>query len=420
MPLTKKPILSLKETQVERRKFISTGVFGGLSLALTPGLETALASNAEETINTLPSPADSLSLYVLLLDRLKNKLLNPYFDLLNCLSGELTSRYAQLKKDVAELEALVPELRSRTETTGLRSVTEVGYASASVVRVLARERVMLTNAGFAITSLGPDELRNTLTEFQRQRGSLTLSPKAAELLRKILDEIRDLDKPSTGLSQTSNLMTDLNEDLDGEGGKMTTLRSTLISAILALVEAELSKEPKSGMKQAEAKTLVESAITQLKNLDSYAPPQSLQTYLTGSRANRCKEAKVGMAVAGLPTESLRDLLAGTVKWIESGGQLTRRITNDVQFIKASSRAPSSPALFEMWSSVRGVLGEHLPPASKGRTFMCLSLIAPILIGYDVQRRTELINDQLTNLIPGGASDRDSVRRRKAAVRLASL
>jgi hypothetical protein len=421
MMLTKaKPYNSRKKADVRRREFISTGIFGGLTLALTPGLESLAYGADNEAPSLLPSPADSLSLYMILLDRLKSKILNPYFDLLNCLSSDITSRYAQLKKDVAELELLVPELRSRTETSNLRSVSEVGYASGSLVGTLAAERVLLTNASFTLASLGPEGLRNTASELQRQRGSLTLSPRAANLLRKILDEIRDLEKPSEGLGKTAEILTDLNDGLDGSGGRMAAIRLNLMSAITSLVADELSTGSGSTARQNAARDHVLAAISQLQELDSYKPPQSLQSYVANSRSNRCQEARNEATVAGMPTQTLRDLLAGTVKWIEMGGQISQHSRGEVQYVKASTRTSMTPDWFGRWYSVRQVLNDDLPPASKGRTFICLGLIGPILMGYNADRRVNMIYDQLTNLIPGGASDRDETRRRRASHRLAVL
>ena len=411
----------LNQPPVHRRNFLFTSVLGGLTLALGPALVPSRVSAAETGgPSVLPTPADSLSLYMVMLDRLKSNILNPYFDLLNCLSGEVTGRFTQLKKDVAELEMLVPELKSGPETSNLRSVTEVGFASASLMRTVALERMIFTNASFTLAGLDPEGLRSTMGEVQKRRGSLNLSPKAANLLRKILKEIHDLEKPSEGLGKTAGLITDLNDDLDGSGGKMSAIRLKLIAAMTSLIAGELSTTAKSPDEQNNAATKVQEAIEKLKELDSYTPPQSLQEYISKAPSSRCQEARQAPAVASVPTQSLRDLLEGTVTWIKRGGQISHRRGDGVQFIDASMSSSLTPDWFGPWYTVRGVLNEHLPPASNGRTFMCLSLITPILIGYDSTRRVNMINDQLVNLIPGGSSDRDAIRRKKAAERLAAL
>lgn len=412
---------SPNKADVRRRNFLSTGILGGLTFALTPGLETAFAHPEDTaTPDMLPTPADSLTLYLLLLDRLKSNILNPYFDLLNCISGEVISRHAQLLKDVAELERMVPALRTRPETSNLRSVSGIGYASASLMETLSAERVVLTNAAFNLASFDPESLRKTATALELQRGSLTLLPRAAALLRKILAEIHDLQQPSEGLGKTTEIIMELNSDLDGEGGKMTAIRQKLITAISLLVSAEITSGTTSTAGQTTAKEKVKEAIADLEGLDSYVPPKSLTAYAGSSRSNRCPEARARTTVAAVPTQSLRDLLAGTVAWIESGGQISQSSRGEVQFIKTSGRASVSPPLFGRWYAVRQALYDNLPPASNGRTFMCLSLIAPILIGYEQTRRVEMIYQQLANLMPGGTLDQNVTKRRSAAESLAKL
>ena len=413
---------SLNKPDLHRRSFISTGVLGGLTLALTPGFEGSIAHASDNAPpGIFPTPADSLSLYMLLLDRLKSDILNPHFELLSCLSGEVTSRYALLQRDVAELERLVPELRSPERSSNLKSVTSVAYASASMMQTLATERVLLTNASFSLASLAPESLRVTANELEQRQGSLTLSPKAAALLRKILVQIHDLEKPSVGLEKSTHFIMELNKSLDGEGGKMPSIRQKLMSAILALVAGELNSGSAPTSTQTTAANNVKDAIEELKALDAYQPPKSLNEYVSGARSNRCKEARDALAaVTKEPTESLRRLLEGTVMWIEKGDQISQRGGADAQFVNASLRTPFVTPWFERWYAVRGVLDAHLPPATPLRTGACIALVVPLLWRFQGAQRVERISQQLVNIMPGGSSDRNATRRQTAAALLANL
>jgi hypothetical protein len=413
----------MNQPEVGRRNFLSAGVFGGMSFALSPNLRSALADTGDaEPISVLPTPADSLSLYMVLLDRVRGQILNPYFDLVGCLSGEVKSRYDQLREDVTQLERLVPQLRAG-QTSSLKNITEIGQASASVLNDLASEQIVLSEPHFALAGFNSGRLSEVSAELEGQRASLRLSPEATALLRKILGEIRDLQKPTEDLDKTSGLLTELNNDLEGKGGeagKITEIRLELISAISELVADDLSGRTPSQERQSKAKEHVQTAMDRLKALDTYGPPKSLRDYLDSAKSARCQPRR--NAAATEPTKALRDLLAGTVKWIDSGGQLGRaeRGSGDVMYVKVSAQPLAAPDWVARWYNARQILGELLPPATRTRTWICLGLIGPILVGYSSSQRVDLIYDQIPNMIPGGSYDHDDGKRRLAAQRFANL
>ncbi|MDX6304444.1 MAG: hypothetical protein QOI77_1413 [Blastocatellia bacterium] len=415
------------DTGLGRRNFMSAGLFSGVTLALSPNLRASLADPTDaEPASVLPTPADSLSLYMILLDRVRGQILNPYFDLVGCLSGEVKSRYYQLREDVDKLERLVPQLRAAQQPSNLKSFTSVGQAAASFVNNLAREQIVLKDPSFTMVSFSPDSLNQVSVELESQRGSLTLSPAAAALIRTILAEIRDLQKPTEDLDKTSTLLTDLNNDLEGRGGsvgKITTIRLELVAAINELVADDLSGRPPSLERHNAAKAHIQKAIDSLKALDAYVPPDSLQAYVGSAHSTRCQPRVMTGAAAKEPTKGLRDLLVGTVKWIESGGTLAgsgERAEGDVFYLKVSTRPQVTPDWIARWYNARQILGELLPPATRTRTWICLGLIGPILVGYSSSQRVDLIYDQIPNMIPGGSYDHDDGKRRLAAQRFANL
>ena len=415
------------DTGLGRRNFMSAGLFSGMALALSPNLRATLADPTDaEPASVLPTPADSLSLYMILLDRVRGQILNPYFDLVGCLSGEVKSRYDHLREDVDKLERLVPQLRAAQQPSNLKSFTSVGQAAASFINNLAREQIILKDPGFAMVSFNPESLNRMSVELESQRGSLTLSPAAAALIRTILAEIRDLQKPTEDLDKTSSLLTDLNNDLEGRGGsvgKISAIRLELIAAINELVSDDLSGRPPSLERHNSAKAHIQTAIDSLKALDAYVPPDSLKAYVGAAHSTRCQPRVPSSADAKEPTKGLRDLLVGTVKWIESGGTLAgrgERADGDVFFLKVSAGPRVTPDWVARWYNARQILGELLPPATRTRTWICLGLIGPILVGFDAAQRVRLIYDQIPNMMPGGTFDHDDGKRQLAAQRFANL
>jgi hypothetical protein len=373
-----------------------------------------VSSTFADATDVLPSPADSLSLYMIYLDRLHSLILQPYFELVGCFAGEVKSRYQQLSEDVAELERLVPQLRSGRETSALRTATDTGEASADSIRNMANERFATMGANLTLVSMSSGRLNDYLAELEKEKGSVTLSPRAVELLRRIVREIRELNKPVQSLDKTSKALTKVDSDLSA---KISEIRANLRSAIGELVAGELS-----GAQQNKSPESIQTAIKGLEELDSYVTPERLRSYFADVSEARCRDFTAA-STSAKPTQSLRDLLAGTQKWIKGGGQLGARNrvpADDTGNARASHHSAMNPLWFGRWSAARQVLNDLLPPASRTRTFICLCLIGPILAGYEQAERVRLIYDQIPNIMPGGTSDRDDARRAQAAQRLANL
>lgn len=410
-----------QKMSVLRRRFLSTALIGGASVALARSTGAMPAtSTADPVPDVLPSPADSLSLYIGFLDRLQSEILHGYFEVVGCLAGEVRNRYEQLRADVAELERLVPQLRTRGETSNLKRATDVGHASASNIRSLAQDGVVLNDGNFMLISFTSKDLSNSLEELESQGGSLKLTPRAAELLRKILQEIRDLNKPTEGLRDTSKVLTDVDNDLKRRVGE---IRTSLNSAISRLVADDFTTGPASTLRQDQAKQLVQDAIQKLQPLDSYTPPQSVSNFMASSSSSSCQTISRVSRDSVKPTQTLRELLEGTLKWIDSGVRLGLNSSNqDVSFVRAvmSDSAPVVSGL-GLWFGIRRVLSEELPEPGRLRTTVCLGLIFPILIGgFAEAEREDKIYRLIPNIHPSGALDSIDQSRRRAAHRLAAL
>ncbi len=414
--------LTNNETELCRRRFISAGVIGGIALALSPTAQANAETAEAESSALIPSPADSINLYMLLLDRLRGEILRPYFDLVGCLSADVKSRYDQLKEDVVQLERLVPQLRAG-QASNLRGITGVGQASASLLSSMAKEGIVPTSPFFAMISFTPESLHDLSDELESEGGSLTLSRRAATLLRKILQEIRDLQRPTEDLNTTSNLLTELNNSLEGTRKSNTPekpatvgeIRFELVAAINDLLADQLVGQSTADGRVS-AKGHVDKAVGLLKTWDAYKPPDNLQAYLSISHSARCRSSS--RTIATEPTKNLRALLTATAGWIDDGGQVAgNRVTTErpVQFLEASLHVTAPPRLK---GNCQSALSEFLPPSTGLRTYILMSLVGPIVWFYDSSQQEDLIYDQIGNLWPGGAFDNDSSRRRAAARRLA--
>lgn len=408
---------SQRRANMFRRCFISSALVSGATIAFAP--RTNALPEFADTADTdvLPTPADSLSLYLGFIDRLQSEILHNYFELVGCLAGEVRTRYEQLMADVIELERLAPRLRASRETSELRSATEVGRSSASNIKSMAEGGISYLGANLHLVSFSSESLNESLVEWEQQRRSLNLSPRAVELLRKILQEIRDLNKPTEGLKRTSQLLTEVHNDLTA---KVKEIRVNIRFAISLLVSEDLSRGSGAPNWQIETTNLIKTAVSQLEKLDSYEPPKSVQTYF----ANTPKCATFRSSPDDTkPTQAVRDLLNATVKWIESGAQvsLLKRHHAREKVFATSTNGTVSLLGFGLWFAIRQILREELPEASRLRTTTCLGLIFPVLVGgFTSDQRKGQIYKLIPNLFPSGAFDLTEAKRTEAARRLADL
>jgi len=415
---------SQAQGQVRRRQFISTALLGGVTVALAPGIEAASMPSAAQVgplsaRDMLPTPADSLTLYLPILERLKQYILNTYNNRVRCLAGEVRNRYLELQKHVKELEQLVPQLQASRESSEIKTATQWGETSAAGIKQMAEGGVIFMNAHLALSS---ERLNEALVEWQKQQGSLLLSPEAVKLLRTILQEVRDLDQSTDSLDKTSRILADINDNL---GGKVIEISTNLQLAISRLVAGELSGQANSDRQRDLAKGFVQQAIGQLQALDAYVPPQTYQELANNSyKSAQCVTAPTQSDFdPSAPTKNLRTLLEGTVKWIESGLQLSLGDDNqnrEAVFVRASMNGLMTPVGSNMFSTVRQILDSIFPDGGRLRTLYCVGLITPPLIfGHDVAERAKSIYDVLPNLSSGRVPLTEE-RRRLLAQRLAEL
>jgi hypothetical protein len=402
-------------------------LLGGVAVALAPDIRVAAAPSAQvETLaakDVLPTAADCLSLYLPILERIKQDILHSYYTRVGCLAGEVRNRYLELQKHVKEFERLVPQLQADRKTSEIKNATQWGETSAAGIKQMAEGGVIFMDAHLALMSYSSERLNEGIAEWQKQRGSLTLSPEAVKLLRTILQEVRDLDQSTDSLDKTSKVLTNIDETL---GGEVSKIKANIQLAISKLVTSELSKQESSAAEWDEAKQFVQTAIGQLQALDAFVPPQTFKDLVNQNsfKAAQCLTAPAQSdSDPSAPTKNLRTLLEGAVQWIDGGFQLSRGDDTPhggATFIKASMNASMAPVWLQTFFTVRQILQSILPDGSNGRAWGCLGLITvPHVAERDVAKRAMLIYGLLPNLSAGRVAMTDE-RRRLLAQRLAEL
>lgn len=393
----------------QRRRFLTCVLTGGITAAIVHPVQAATSS--EDTC-LLPTSADSLTLYLASLDEIRGLILRPYTSAVGQIALDLRARYESLKRQVEELETEVPQLREGTGVSRVKDVTEAGRASA---RYVAQGGTVIA-AHVALITYATNSLSDSASSWQMQQGSLTLTPRAVEILRAILREIRLLATPTQNLEQASNA---LNQAFIEVNQKLDDVKRQVLQAITGLASVELVGSPNAGERRQEAIQLIQSAINNLRQLDTYTPPVNVPPINTTQLP---RVSATSQPNQNEPTKLTRELLAGTIALIQRDAPATsyeRRIPrSEMSFVPVSTSAPIAAA--GLYFEVRQVLSEILRQPLRLRTWSCIALISPILAGYSNPKRFELIYSVIPYMFPRGESDFVDSSRRAAAQRLANL
>lgn len=401
------------ETKFERRTFLSVA-FSSAAVMLAPNL--TVASDLPNS-DISPSPADSLTFYLEFLDQIRNEVLRKFVAEVGLRGSDVRKNYEKLAKLVAELEKEVPELKNSKETSQLKNVTDVGLTSASRVKPVMQNGIFLSALYVELISISTNSLNNSVNQLQQE--SITLSPKAVQILKEILQEIRSLDDLTSSLNEATeeltNVITDLNPKID-------VVRKKLTDAISVLVRGEI-KSLKSEGNQAEAIQLIQSAISALKELDNLSLIQQPRNSTDKLLPTSLQQNTASASQTSSSTILLRGLLEDTIKWILKGGQITisgnSRRDSTVKFVTASTNRTSVAS--GLWWEVRNILAELLPESITTRAIVCIGLISPVLLaGHELSIREEKIYGLIPSLRPRGKADFSDANRRQAAQRLARL
>ena len=382
------------ETKFERRTFLSAA-FCSATLMLSPSIVTA--SDLPDS-DILPSPADSLTLYLVFLDKIGNELLKKFVAEVSSRARDVRISYERLAKLADDLEKEAPSLKNRTETSHIKKVTDVGLTSASRINPVMQNGMFSSALYVELISVSTNSLNSSVNQLQQE--SLTLSPKAVEILKEILQEIPRLDTLTSSLNEStetlSKVITDINPKID-------SVRKKLTDAIQVLVRVELKLEPE--LNQKEAIQFIRSAISELKELDNLS--LTLQTKFSTKTSPTSLQQDTSSSQTQSPTALLRGLLEDTIVWIlkRNNDQESSRSNSTVKFINVSADQSSTTALNlgGLWWEVRHILADLLPQASSLRTCCCIALITPILVaGHELSIREKKIYGLISRIYPRGS------------------
>lgn len=342
------------EKNLERRTFLSA-VLSGAAIMLVPNVAAAADLEgkviASECQGISPSPADSLTFYMNILDKVTCEACEPARE--NYLNVN-----SALRKSVEKLTELTKELEAidkKYDTTSLEN-SELKKCLEKLNNLVTKKGSMQNGAFLPVRyveaiSDSSNDLKRAAIELDKKE--IILSPKAVKIRKEILQEIRNHDTLSAEFASATKT---LNVNYRKIASEVDSVKDKLTEAIHILAQ-------ENDQKQAEA--LIEKASKELKEFQSQ-------------------------------NVSSRDLLVGllenSVSWIKEGGQVRlvvpekkrpnrtveyQRKNGKVEFITVSAnRTTDDPGLF---SEVEKILKKDLPDPITSRIWICIALVAPILV-----------------------------------------
>ena len=424
-----------------RRHFISAALVGGVGFFSRAEIKAASKDVCSELL-ALPTPADALVDFFDFLSGVESGILGQYYGVVGRISGEISTKYSDLKKAAGEFRRLVPQLRAGADVPRFQNMADIGMISAAFIG----SSPLTSNAVFIdshsnVVKLTSNDLEHTVRNWTSEKDSLTLSPAAVEKLREMLKLIGDLEKPTKDLDIASTALTKASEDVRQQIGQ---IRPLVKDATRLLVAAEIlesppptnsapnldavaillkklgkNKEPTTiaGLRSLAVQKIRESS-GKLDLLSRYVVPKELSQYLTPAASSRVADS------TSMPIDVLQKLLDGTVSWIERGDekpkQVSRQASDAVRFLPASMTY-SAGWFSDLWGQIRGVLAEQIPQATHGRIWQLYYRKVAISV-YSADEQARIFYNLLPYLSQPSEVDlwADRGVRQQAATRLSRL
>jgi len=424
-----------------RRKFVSAALLGGVGLLAQAEIKAQPKDICSELVG-LPTPADALVDLFDFLSGIESGILGPYYGVVGKISAEISTTYAELRKAASEFRRLVPSLRAGIDVPRFQNMTKIGMVSAAFIggSLPAASNPLSIDEHSQVVKLASSDLEQTVRNWTSGSDSLTLSSEAVEKLREMLKLIAGLEKPTNDLNTASAALTRASEQVRIQIGQIKPLikdatRFLIAAEILespppsnsdpnsdatAIVLKKLAgnKEPTTvaGLRTLAVAKLRESS-RKLDELSRYSVPNELSQRLSPSEvASRTSNT--------MPIDVLREILNGTVSWIERGNekpqQVSMRTGDGVRFMPASMTY-SRGWFWDLWGQIRGVVAEQIPQASSGRVRQLYIRKLAISI-YSVAKQESIFFNLLPYLAQPSDVDlwADEGLRRRAAAKLARL
>ena len=371
-----------------RRQFVSAALLGSVGLLSQAEAKSAPADICSELL-ALPTPADALVDLFDFLSGIESGILSPYYGIVGKISGEISTKYADLKRAAGEFRRLVPSLRAGLEIPRFQNMTDIGMLSAAFIgSAPASSNAVFIDDHSNMVKLTSTDLEQSVRNWDFESESLTLSAAAVEKLREMLKLIADLEKPTKDLDTASSALTKASAEVRRQVGQ---IRPLIKDATRLLIAAEILESPppansspdldavaillKKLGKNNEPTTIaglrniaiqkIREASGKLGELSRYVVPKELSQYLITTANTQNGDENI------MPIDVLQKLLGGTISWIERGNEKPQSVSqtnNAVQFLPASmtNSIYSAGWFSDLWGQIRGILAEQMPQATHGR------------------------------------------------------
>lgn len=437
------------DSKLPRRYFVSASVLSGLGIFLNSDVKGASLDEKTSESLAVPMPADSLIDFLTFLSDIEGGILGPYYNIISRLAHEVASKTKELTERSNELKLLVPQLKTTGDISRLLNAAEIANLTAtSMIYFHLTEDTSLIDSHSNLVKRTTADLKSVAINWESQQETITLSPEAVKVLRRIVQLIDELDLPSKDLKKASDLLTQTSNDLrngtknkDGTKNIIGTkeIKSLIVDSVKLLLSADIIESPPSQevlnnilerlriqkkpttMIELRKKALLDitTARNLIRALDSFTIPSDLQQYKAD-----IKEKDV------ISRESLQHMLSSAINRISLSiehPQQTNSKSGEVNFIKVSSRVADEGRWDpKLWNQIVAVMGELIPQANKDRVDMVYGIKLGFKWGVRILvSKTEQFNtfDELLPNLPDISEidlKSDKNTRKEAARRLTNL
>jgi hypothetical protein len=395
----------------ERRKFISSALFGGVPALRTPISELnrgALPVKVQDGQSLMQAPkvVDSLSLSTRFLDDVSQSAICVFHETVVASTFSLEQEYQKLLKLVDELESEAPELRGGPVMEKIKEAAKNGAGNTRNINNLANTNVTLIPAFMNVLASVTDAnyLLTSASELSQQQSSVTLSPKAANILRMLLREIRGVNSEIQKVSEHAQALS-RNSMLVWNG--ISEIKKRIGNAVSRLADNEYRGA--SAQRKNEASAQIDMALDKLNDIDKLFSDR-LESLPMENR-KRCE----GLIRNNPPGGFLRDYLSATKALIKDEVRINNNhmesFDRPFMMLKASLNSPQG--YLDLSAIIGPILQEVMVENIWIRRWIGAILIRPLL-RHRGEARIEKLKQVFPKLLPEGRNDNNKHEIERAA------
>lgn len=372
-----------------RRRFLTSALLGGASIALTGKQANGEAYLTSRLVvrTVLPSVVDSLRRYAEVAGELPYEILDDlYSERILPISVRIKNLFGTLSDGLRDVMAN-PQFRNNEDAQRLRTLIQNGFGSS----LGFSERLEDFSQNYDVVSLVVNGLVLSVNSRQQSSSSgfwQTWTETAHETISQLSVAVESLQSLKSTMAETN---------------KASQKEVQIIQDKLQRAAQMLSNDDGS-----------DSSATRSVQTKAVAEVRKARNHLVTVKELLQPSQKFDSV------RSLELVLDGCVTWIKTGGYFNENALN-TRRVRAGHHVNPGVTSSGLWSSVRQVLSEILPTNTTTRALACTVLVGPILVGYqDESTRFNLIYEVLPNLLPRGEHDTSDNKRKTAAERLSRV